>query len=600
MSGSQPRDVEVTFQVQGLSDELHVLGFQAEEGLSRLFQLEVDLACKSAMVKFDSVIGQPACLTLKNDQGPHYLHGVVCRFQQREKGRNHTVYHATVVPRAWKLLHRHDCRIFQNKNIKQIIEDLLKKANIDHQIRLKGNQDPVTREYCVQYRESDWNFISRLLEEEGFFYYFEHQQSKHVLQIGNDLMLHTKIPGSSSTLGYHPPGPQVPGEEHVISFQYEENVRSGKVTLNDFSFLKPTLDYKNPDTGKKDQDLEVYDYPGLYELPETGKGLAQVRLQEHEVARKMGSGQSDSIRLRSGYTFTLDQYDRTDLNKKEYLLLRVLHLGEKHGDLESGAVSKRIRYVNSFACIPKDVPYRPPRVTPKPFVQGSQTAIVVGPKGEEIYTDKHGRIKVQFHWDRLGQKDQNSSCWIRVSQLWAGQSWGALWIPRIGHEVIVDFLEGDPDRPIVIGRVYHAQNVPPYTLPDEKTKSTIKSNSSMGGGGSNELRFEDKKGSEEIYIHAQKDQNQVILNNHTISVGADQTRTIQKNRTSTIKDGNDTFTIEKGNQSITLKAGDQSIKVTGKIELEATSSITLKCGGSTIKMDPGKIAINAPLVKINC
>ena len=599
MSADKPLDVRVAFKIQGVESKLHVLNFQAEEGLSRLYQLEVDLACESSDLSFEQIMGSKALFGLKNDQGTHFLHGIVCRFSLLERARNHTIYHATVVPRAWRLLHRHDCRIFQNKSIKEIVQEVLQKAGVDHTFRVKGNQPLLKREQCVQYRESDWNFVCRLLEEEGFFYYFEHEQGKHTLHIGNDLHLHPKIPGLS-TLGYHDGAPLTVGAEHIFSWRYEENIRTGKVTLNDYNFQKPALDQKEDDKAERDADLEDYDYPGLYELPPAGKGLAGIRLEEQQVPLQLASGRSDSIRLRSGYSFTLDGHHRKALNDKEYLLTRVHHVGEKHDDLEGGAISNRIRYSNSFSVIPRATPYRPPRVTPKPFVQGAQTAVVVGPPGEEIYTDKHGRVKVHFHWDRLDKRNQDSSCWIRVSQLWAGQGWGAMFIPRIGQEVIVDFLEGDPDRPIITGRVYHAQNVPPYGLPAEKTKSTIKSNSTPGGGGSNELRFEDKKGQEQVYIHAEKDQDQVIENDHTIKIGNDQTRTIEHNRTTTIVDGDDTFTIKKGDQVLTLKSGDQTVSVTGKIAIDATSSITLTCGASTIKLDPGKIAINAPLVKINC
>jgi len=599
MSADKPSDVLVAFRIQGVEETLHVLGFQAEEGLSRLYQLEVDLACKSPNLSFEQIMGKQALFGLKNDTGRHFLHGIVCRFSFIEQARNHSVYHATVVPKVWRLLHRHDCRIFQNKSVKDIAQAILQKAGIDHTFRVKGNQPLQKREFCVQYRESDWNFICRLLEEEGFFYYFEHEQGKHTLHIGNDRHLHPKIPGNS-TLSFHAAAPLTPGGEHIGGWRYEENIRTGKVTVNDYNFKKPALDQKTDDSAKRDTDLEIYDYPGLYELPPAGKGFAGVRVEEQQVPLQQATGNSDSIRLRSGYCFTMDEHPRKELNSKEYLLTRVPHIGEKHDDLEGGAVSNRIRYSNSFGVIPRATPYRPPRVTPKPFVQGAQTAVVVGPTGEEIYTDKHGRVKVHFHWDRLDKSDQDSSCWIRVSQLWAGQGWGAMFIPRIGQEVIVDFLEGDPDRPIITGRVYHAQNVPPYGLPADKTKSTIKSNSTPGGGGYNEIRLEDKKGQEQIYIQAEKDQDQLIKNNHTYKIGNDQTRTIQHNRTSTIVDGDDKFTIVKGDQVVTLGSGDQTTSVTGKITVMATTSITFKCGASTIKLDPGKISINAPLVKINC
>ncbi len=582
------RDVLVTFKVEGVDDEFHVLEFQGEEHVSQFFQFNLVLGSTSSDVDFAKVVGQPAVLTLKNKQGTRYFNGVTARFVQQEKARRFTVYHLTLVPKTWRMYHRHDCRIFQKKHIKKIIsEELLKKAKIEHKFGTKGGKDPVEREYCVQYRESDWSFIARLLEEEGFFYFFEHKADKHVLHIGNDYQLHPDISGADTTLEFHAPATTTPDKEHIYSLQYGEEVRSGKVTLNEWNFEKPTLKYKKDGKDKLDNDLEVYDYPGLYAMPETGGDLAKVRMQELQVQRRVVEGESDCIRFCAGYSFTLDKYHRKALNKKKYMLVRVSHFGEKHQDLEAGAVSERIRYHNAFQCIQRDVPFRPPRVTPKPQVTGCQTAIVTGPSNEEIYTDKHGRVKVHFHWDRLGKKDENSSCWIRVSQLWAGQSWGAMWIPRKGQEVIVEFLEGDPDRPIVTGRVYHAQNPPPYTLPAEKTKSTIKSNSSKGGGGSNEIRFEDKKGSEEIYTHAQKDQNEKVENNMSTTVGNDQSISVGHDRSVTTEN-DETITISKGKRVRTVKTGTDEVKVetaTRTVTVKGDSTLNVTSGGRLVKVD---------------
>jgi len=622
MSSGNPQDVTVSFAVQGLAEELHVLAFEGEEGLSQLFQFRVDLACKKSGLDFSQVVGRPAVMTLKTEAGKRYVHGMVARFVQRQKARKFSVYQATLVPRAWRLLHRRDSRIFQKKNVKQIVKKVLGAAKVACTFQLKGNQDPPEREYCVQYRESDWNFVCRLMEEEGFYYYFEHKADKHVLHFGNDALFHPDIAGGG-TVCYHAPTDATPGEEHIFALQYEEGVRTGKVTLSDFNFEKPTLDQKSPRAASKDTDLEVYDYPGLFALPTEGKTLAQVRLEEVQVQRAVLNGGSDCTRFVPGYCFTLDGYFRTDLNEKKYVITRMTHLGEKDGDLEAGAVSDRMRCSNSFSAIPKSVTFRPPRVTPKPFVQGAQTAIVTGPGTEEIYTDKYGRVKVQFHWDRLGKSDAHSSCWVRVSQLWAGQGWGAMFIPRIGHEVIVDFLEGDPDRPIITGRVYHAQNVPPYTLPAERTKSTIKSESSLGGGGFNELRFEDKKGKEEIYTHAQRDQTEVVGHDMSTSVGHDMSTSVGHDKSVTVKhdfnttvtDGNYALTVSKGTMAIKVETDDGSIvgkkgltfsaakgfKASGQaVGFDARTSIKLTCGKSTILMSPGEIKINAAMVKINC
>ena len=581
---SSSNDVLVTFTVEGLSEDLHVLAFQGDEEVSRLFAFNLVLASPDSAIDFAKVIGKPCALALKGEHGTRYFHGMTHSLEQREKARNFTIYHASVVPRAWRLMHRHDCRIFQKKNTRQIVEEVLKKAGIDHKFSLQGNADPPTREYCVQYRESDWDFVSRLLEEEGFYYYFSHQQTRHVLQIGNDPQFHPDISGTSK-LSYHPPGTTTPDTEHVHSLSYREGIRSGAVTLNDYNFTKPTLDFKAPKKEQKDTDLEIYDYPGLYSLPEKGKGLAAIRLQEAQARRRVVQGGSDCIRLTTGHCFTMEDHYRKDLNVK-YMIVTASHFGEKHEDLEAGAVTNRMRYNNDFSCVPQKVPFRPPRTTPKPRITGSQTAVVVGPSGQEIYTDKYGRVKVQFHWDRLGKRDEHSSCWIRVSQNWAGKGWGGIFIPRIGQEVIVEFLEGDPDRPIIIGRVYHIQNVVPYNLPDEKTKSTIKSNSSPGGGGYNELRFEDKKGSEEVHIHAQKDYDIVVENDRTTLIKRDRTETVDRDQKVTVND----------NRKLHVKS--DSLHTATDITLEGKKSITFKVGGSTIVINKSSIKISGNLVQI--
>ena len=587
MAGKQ-RDVKVTFQPhEDVGVKLYVLSFSGEEGISQLYRVELNLAADAKKsIDFSKLVGKSGVLTLENDQGTRYLHGMICRFQQRHRDRNWMVYSATLVPRAWRLNHKRDSRTFQKKNLQQIVEEVLKAAKVDHQFRLKGNKKPPKRTFCVQYRETDWNFVCRLLEEEGFHYYFEHQKSKHVMHISNDATFHPPISETDDELAYHLAS-TAPKEEAIFSLFYEERVRTGKVSLSDFTFLKPALDQKKKDKdgATEDRDLELYDYPGLYPFPdehEKGDSQELQRKKEHTEAmpdmrlealqgqRKVGTGRSDSLRLTSGYAFTLDGYDRKDLNKKPYLLLRVTHVGEKHGDLEAGAVSSRIRYHNSFTMMPKAVPYRPPRVAPKPYISGSQTATVVGPSGDEIYTDKHRRVKIQFHWDRKGERNEKSSCWVRVSQLWAGEGWGSLFTPRIDQEVIVNFLEGDPDRPIIIGRVYHATNTPPYNTSDDKTKSTIKSNSTLGGGGYNEICFEDNKGKEQIITHAQRDQNETVRRNMTTSVGNDQKTTVKKNRTTIVEDENDKLDVKTGRQDITIKAGAKLTVQAGTREVSVT------------------------------
>jgi type VI secretion system secreted protein VgrG len=539
------------FEVDGLSQTLRVVRFAGSEGLSELFRFEVIIASEEGGIAFDDVIGKAALLTMRADEGePRYVHGIVARLRQGDFGKKLTTYHLTIVPRPWRLLHRHDCRIFQEQTAPDIIKKVLEGAGLSAgtDFRFAVQSTYAVREYCVQYRESDWAFISRLMEEEGIAYFFEHEADKHVLAIVDSAASYVPIAGES-TVKFRPTLGALSKGEHVQRFHYAEEIRSGKITIRDYDFKKPSL--KLESTSKNEgalfADLEIYDHPGDYVVPAVGDALASLRLEERSSLRKQGEGESACERLIPGFTFTLSEHAREALNR-EYLVTRIEHQGAEPTMSEAGTETPR--YENRFEVIPSDVPFRPALTTPRPTVKGVQSAVVVGPSGEEIYTDEHGRVKVQFFWDRLGKKDEKSSCWIRVSQVWAGEGWGAMHIPRVNQEVLVDFFEGDPDRPIIVGRVYHGTNVPPYALPANKTRSTIKSNSTPGGNGSNELRFEDKAGSEEIYLHGQKDwtiaiendKNQTVGHDETLSVGHDRTADVGHDQKETI--GNDeTFAV---------------------------------------------------------
>jgi type VI secretion system secreted protein VgrG len=524
------------FEVEGLSQTLRVVRFSGSEGLSELFRFEMIVACEDGVVAFDDVIGKPALLTMNADAGePRYVHGLVARMRQGDFGKKLTTYHLTIVPRPFRLLHRHDCRIFQELTAPDIIKKVLEGAGLasgtDFRVALQATY--ATREYCVQYRESDWAFVSRLMEEEGITYFFEHAADKHVLALIDKPASHSPIAGDATVKFKASLGALSKGE-HIHRFHYAEEIRSGKVTIGDYDFKKPSLKLASSGSGAAFADLEIYDHPGDYVLPATGDALATIRLEERTSLRKQGEGESACERLIPGFTFTLSEHGREALNR-EFLVTRIEHQGAEPAMAEAG--TELPRYENQFEVIPSDVPFRPALTTPRPTVKGVQSAIVVGPSGEEIYTDEHGRVKVHFFWDRLGKKDETSSCWIRVSQVWAGEGWGAMHIPRVNQEVLVDFFEGDPDRPVIVGRVYHGTNVPPYGLPASKTRSTIKSNSTPGGGGSNELRFEDKKGNEEVYLHGQKDWTIAIENDKNQTVGHDETLSVGNDRTLDI--GND-------------------------------------------------------------
>ena len=363
----------------------------------------------------------------------------------------------------------------------------------------------------------------------------------------------------------------VPEVEAVNSFVFSRQIQSGKITLSDFNFEKPSLDLTAQIQADSFQKLEVYDYPAEYLDPDRGKKLAEIRLQEAVMFKDKAEGQSVCPRFTPGFTFKLTDHEREGFNQ-DYLLVEVLHSGAQPQTLEEQAGMGGSSYSNQFFCIPSAVTLRPERNTPKPIVEGIQTAIVAGPAGEEIYTDEHGRVKVQFHWDREGKRDEKSSCWIRVSQLWAGENWGAMYIPRIGHEVMVDFIEGDPDRPIVTGRVYHGTNKPPYTLPDEKTKSTIMSNTSPGGKTHNELLMEDKNG-----------KTQVVLSNaygHKITEDEEsQSLTIQTRDKHTIH-------LDDKNKNISIKTTNAHTVLMDDTDNEGEGKITVQTtNGHVIEMD---------------
>ena len=593
MTTKRDNAVEIKFKVPGLDQDWRVISLHGEEWVSRLHRFELLLGAPSSTVSLDKVIGKSGLVTVQSVGGSRFFHGIVNRLEQRESGRKFTVYAATLVPEAWRLTRRVDCRIFQKQGAHKIIKSVLDAAKIKHTFQHRGNQSPLEREYCVQYRETDWDFISRLLEEEGYYYYFEHSKDQHLLRISNNSTVAADVAGGGD-LRFVGPASEMPGDEHLFMLNLRQELCSGMVSLTDYNFENPSASLMVQSAASRDMNLELYDYPGLYDAQAKGKTVSQVRLEEVQARAVIMEGQSTAPRFNCGLCFSLDGHDRPDLNKKKFLLTRVSHHADKSAtDLESGALDDRCTYHNTFTCIPRQTPLHPPRTTPMPVVLGAQTALVVGPSTEEIHTDKHGRVKVQFHWDRLGQGNQHSSCWVRVSQLWAGQGWGAMFIPRIGQEVIVDFLEGNPDRPIITGRVYHAQNPPPYTLPGAKTRSTIMSNSTPGGDGSNEIRFEDQKGREEIFVHAEHDQNEEVEHDLTTNVGNDLNQTVNRNRHKTVvadetnKIGqNRTESVGK-NESISI-TGNRTESVSGNEAVTVSGTRTHTVGSNqkvTVKKD---------------
>jgi type VI secretion system secreted protein VgrG len=572
LTASQPEfEFEAGPFTQG---ELAVVEFEARESLSGPYRIDIVFtAAPDIVVESAELLGQPAALVVnQGEDGIRFLHGILSELSRWNAGggpqRNR--YRAVLEPRFHQLRHTRRSRIFQQKSIPEIVQAVLDEGQVKYALELQGSYPP--RDYCVQYRESDFDFVSRLLEEVGIFYFFRHEQDGHELVLADSPSVHVPILGEP-LLPFRDPAGMAPDEECVYEMSGRLEVVPGAVALRDFDFVRPSLDMTvDSKASEGDAALEVYDYPGKYEDPDPGQGIAKIRLEELRVPGHVAWGQCQSRRLSPGYKFELTGHAEGELNR-EYLLLSVTHEGYQPEVLlfeqQNGGRSGRKPFRSTFHCMPSEVPYRPARRTPRPVIPGPQTAIVVGPSGEEIHTDEHGRVKVKFHWDREAPGDDKSSCWIRVSQAWAGPGWGALYLPRIGQEVVVDFLEGDPDRPLITGRVYNGHNPPPAELPGARTQSTLRSESSPGGGGFNELRFEDASGQEQIYLHAQKDMDIAIENDKTQSVGGNESLTVAKDRSRDIG----------GNQSLTV-AGNDETTVRGNQKLDVVANRTTTVAGN--------------------
>ncbi len=552
-----------------LGDALSFHHMTGSEAISRPFAFELVLVSEDMSLALEAVLGTPVTVALELDQGAkRYFHGLASDFAYVGTDNELAFYQATLRPWLWFLGRTYDCRIFQKQTVVEIIKTIFAKyPNHEFEDRLTGQYAP--RVYCVQYRESDLDFVSRLMESEGICYFFKHEDNRHTLVLADSPQAHESFKDYAE-VPFFPLDKLARRErDHVYEWQVRSLVESGTYVHTAFDFEKPKADLAAKLARPMPHALssgEVYDYPGPHVDLGEGDRVARLRLEASQVAHKRVSGAGTAAGLVSGYTFKLTQYPRADQNA-EHLLLEVAHeLWEP--TYRTGMSGEEEHYLCTFEAMPSNLTFRPPRVTPKPIVQGPQTAIVTGPAGEEIWPDKYGRVKVQFHWDRLGKHDESSSCWVRASQLWAGPGFGGIHIPRIGQEVIVDFLEGDPDSPLITGRVYNGMAMPPYGLPANATQSGIKSNSSKGGGGSNELMFEDKKGSELVYLHAQKDESIVVENDKSEKVGHDETITIGHDRTETVGHdekltvGNDRTRKVGANETVTVVA-NQTISVGG-------------------------------------
>jgi type VI secretion system secreted protein VgrG len=564
--------------------ELLLEGFAGTESVSAPFEFEVRLLSENPCVDLKSLLRSPAVISLHLPDGKiRYIHGVFNRLAQLGRGQDLFSYVGTLAPSIWFLGLRAGCRIFQNLTVPEIVEQILKERGIDFKTKLNGAY--AKREYCVQYRESDLNFISRLLEEEGIFYFFEHARNKHVMVMAD--LPSAFAPGAQPTVRYSLVSDGRGDEDTVLTLERIEEAHAGKIALKDYDFTKPNVDLRTSLSGSSPE--EVYDYPGGYVERSAGDRYARLRLEEQESRLLTVRGTSSCRALQPGYRFTLADHYRADTNAA-YAALSVTHKAIDN-NYRSAQASPFV-YENSFEAIPQKVVYRPARRAIKPVVEGPQTAVVAGKSGEEIWVDKYGRVIVQFHWDRAGARDEKSSCWVRVAQSWAGKGWGWMSIPRLGQEVVVDFLEGDPDRPLITGRVYNAEQMPPYALPDNQTQSGMKSRSSKGGGAANynEIRFEDKMGGEMFTVHAERDMETTVEH--------DDAQIVQHDRTIKV-DGKHTETIA-GDMSVTVTTGNHSLSISaGRSTTQAALSIELKVGPSSLKLDPKGIVLQAPTIELS-
>jgi len=618
-------------------DTLVFQSLSISEQLGRLFSLEIAAGSERGDLKSDDLLGKGVSVEMKCPRGGvRYFHGFVSRFSRVPRpGTRYFSYHLTAVPWLWFLTRHSDCFIFQNKTLQDILRDLFGRRGFsDFKFQLSGNYTPW--EYCVQYRETDFNFVSRMLEQEGVYYYFEHEKEKHTVVFADSPSAHQPFPKYEKLTFRARDLTHEYDDEHIYDWTAQGRHHSGKYLHTDYDFSRPKLDLKTPTSmpGKfAHGDLEIYDYPGEYEKHGDGEQWSRIRMEELSADQQIFEGAGDVTGLACGHKFTLAEPPSPADGGDYAVIATSLHLQSniyESGISDGGGDS----YHCSFTAIKADHQFRPARLTPKPLVQGVQTAVVTGPKGEEIYTDKYGRIKVQFYWDREGKRDENTTCWIRVGQVWAGKRWGATFTPRIGQEVIVAFLEGDPDQPIIVGSVYNGDQMPPYLGEglDPKHKHDpkvwgIKSCSTKSGEGYNELRFDDYKGKEEIYLHAEKDLDVRVKNCARETIGGDVHCTIGtddgggflrckmsasalweiKKYLALQADQKCYISVGDGGQCLEERtdSGAHKIKTTEsftvktmQVMLEALQ-ISLKAGSSFITLGPDGIYINGPMVYIN-
>jgi type VI secretion system secreted protein VgrG len=587
------------------TDKLVLSSFEVTEELSKPFEIRVECLSTDQNIDFNPALGQKAHIRYNTiGKAKRYFSGMLVEaswFGEREAMSS---YQIVLRPWFWLLTQASDCRIFQNKTPLQIIEDVFKKSGFtDFEIKTTENYKAI--DYYVQYRETNFDFVCRTMETFGIYYYFKHSADNHIMVLADAKSSHQPIP-SLPKCRFIGMGERTRDTEETLSSWLSGRMfRTGKVTVKAFDFDKPSANLTADHTsggGYAHDTLEVYDYPEKYkqgEESDLGQKYAKARLQAAQSLDKRRHAAGDAASLFPGGLTTLEKHPM-DSENKEYLVVAATHSFVAESYRSGSSSASGDSYSGHYTLQLSDRPFRAPIETPKPVIYGPQTAVVVGPKGEEIYTDKHGRIKVQFHWDRQGKNDDKSSRWIRVSQTHSGKGWGGVYLPRIGMEVVVEFIEGDPDRPLVVGTVYNGDNKMPYDMPTNKTQAGMKTRSSKGGGEANynEFVFEDKKGSEFVRFHAEKDMDYTVEDKETRTVkGKNKKAAGETTRATVIEKGDDILTVKTGDQHVTI-GRDQIIDVAENIIMKAGTSITLKVGLSTITMTKSSITIKSPTITV--
>ncbi|MFK7943557.1 MAG: type VI secretion system Vgr family protein [Paracoccaceae bacterium] len=622
----------------------YLMRAQVEEGLSRITSTTIEFMSPDIDLDLQKLVGErlPLEIDAPKDKVRHFQgHCVSAEFLGSHLGRGY--FRATVRPWLWFLTKTSDCRIFQDKSVIEILKDVFKGHGFSD-FKDKTKQSYAKRDYCVQYRESDFDFAARLMEEEGIYFFFDNEKAKETLILADDMSAHQSVEDHKELEFYFREDEYRRKGDHVFEWRGGESVQPGKVTLQDYDFEKPKSDLQSVKvlTGAKHahKSYEVYDYPGRHRDTRTGEHHARVKIEGFGAHRLRAHGAGNVRQLSAGAKFKLTKHPRKAEND-EYLVISARHQLQIDAEDQDRQMVEAIlgplldfdRTTNpdTYRCIfevqPTKALFRPPQKTPRPDIPGVQTAVVVGKKGEEVWTDKYGRVKVQFHWDRAGRKDESSSCWVRSSVPWSGKNWGMVSVPRIGQEVVVQFEEGDPDRPLVTGMVYNGDTPPPYALPANQTQFGIKTNRSKGGSGFSELVFEDKKDAEFVRLQSERDFKQIIKNDAEIEIGLEHKKpgklkqTIHGDKTEVIREGDHSFTVAKGEEKIDIAknrtteiggidklvvedrktdkiAKDYEIDIGKALDLSASTKITLKCGASKIEMTPSKITISSPQVDV--